>query len=111
MNACVNIFVFYMESPSNQAHPQHSRSIFLEMPWDRRGTVLIKATEIDVFLENQSKFGYYGTFLYGTPSAKNRVSCGNKLYGTSMAPCVIDLGSKAYGTPMAPRYLFKQMWK
>ena len=54
---------------------------------------------------------FMAPLFYGTPSAKNRVSCGNKVYGTSMAPCVIDLGSKAYGTPMAPRYIFKQMWK
>ena len=54
----MSFFVFYMELPSIQAHPQHSRSICLEMPWDRRGTVSIKATEIDVFLENLMFFAH-----------------------------------------------------
>ena len=37
--------VFYIELLLIQDHPQYSRSICLEMTWDRSGIVLIKATE------------------------------------------------------------------
>ena len=48
----MTFLVIYIELSSIQAYPGHFRSIFPEMIWDRRGTVLIKATEINVFLEN-----------------------------------------------------------
>ena len=54
----MTFLVIYIELPSIQAHPRHSRSIFLEMTWDRRGTVLIKTTEINVFLENLMFFAH-----------------------------------------------------
>ena len=49
MSKNMTFLVFYIELPSIQAHPRHSRSIVLEMTWDRRGIVLIKTTEINVF--------------------------------------------------------------
>ena len=54
----MTFLVIYIELPSIQAHPRHSRSIFLEMIQDRRGTVLIKATEINVFLKNWMFFAH-----------------------------------------------------
>ena len=47
-SVCKNI----LKIPLIQDQSQHSSSNRLEMTWDRRTTVLIGATEMNVFLEN-----------------------------------------------------------